>query len=138
MAKKIPKITVYMPNYNYSDYIEQAVNSIKKQVFKDWELIIIDDGSTDDSLKILEKYSGDEKITVIKQKNQGLNITNNVAIRLARGNYIVRVDADDYVDENFLTVLSSVLDDKPDIGLVFPDYHHVDLEGNIIETIRRE
>lgn len=138
MPKKIPKITVYMPNFNYGDYIEEAITSIKKQVFKDWELIIIDDGSTDDSLKILEKYSDDEKITVIKQKNQGLNITNNVAIRLSRGRYIVRVDADDYVDENFLTVLSSVLDDKPHIGLVFPDYHHVDPDGNILETIRRE
>ena len=96
MPKKIPKITVYMPNFNYGDYIEEAISSIKKQVFKDWELIIIDDGSTDDSLKILEKYSDDEKITVIKQKNQGLNITNNVAIRLSRGRYIVRVDADEY------------------------------------------
>ena len=59
-----------MPNFNYGDYIEDTISSIKKQVFKDWELIIIDDGSTDDSLKILEKYSDDEKITVIKQKNQ--------------------------------------------------------------------
>lgn len=138
MKQGIPKITVYMPNYNYGDYIDEAIQSIQKQVFKDWELIIIDDGSTDNSSQILEKYIDDEKITIIKQKNQGLNITNNVAIRLSRGRYIVRVDADDYIDESFLTVLSSVLDDKPEIGLVFPDYYHVDSQGNIIETIRRE
>ena len=138
MQKKIPTITVYMPNYNYGDYIEEAIESVENQVFKDWELIIIDDGSTDGSSKILKKYSTHNKITVIEQKNKGLNVTNNVAIRIARGNYIVRLDADDYLDENFLLVLSSVLDEKKDVGLVFPDYHHVDFEGNITETIRRD
>jgi CMP-N-acetylneuraminic acid synthetase len=138
MKNQIPKITVYMPNYNYGQYIEEAIQSVQNQVFKDWELIIIDDGSTDNSDEVLERYSTDEKITIIKQKNKGLNITNNVAIRLSRGKYIVRLDADDYLDENFLTVLSSILDDKKNIGLVFPDYHHVDPKGLIIETIRRE
>ena len=138
MQKKIPTITVYMPNYNYGDYIEEAIESVENQVFKDWELIIIDDGSTDGSSKILKKYSTHNKITVIEQKNKGLNVTNNVAIRIARGKYIVRLDADDYLDENFLLVLSSVLDEKKDVGLVFPDYHHVDFEGNITETIRRD
>ena len=55
MQKKIPTITVYMPNYNYGDYIEEAIESVENQVFKDWELIIIDDGSTDGSSKILKK-----------------------------------------------------------------------------------
>ena len=102
MQKKIPTITVYMPNYNYGDYIEEAIESVENQVFKDWELIIIDDGSTDGSRKILKKYSTHNKITVIEQKNKGLNVTNNVALRIARGKYIVRLDADDYLDENFL------------------------------------
>ena len=69
MKQGIPKITVYMPNYNYGDYIDEAIQSVQKQVFKDWELIIIDDGSTDNSSQILEKYIDDEKITIIKQSN---------------------------------------------------------------------
>ena len=104
----MPKVTIYMPNHNYAKYIDEAIESIKKQSFEDWELIIIDDGSTDSSREILEKYKSEEKITVLEQENQGLNITNNVAIRLARGEYIVRVDADDYLDENFLLVLSCI------------------------------
>ena len=138
MNNKIPKVTIYMPNYNYGKYLEEAVDSVKNQVFKDWELIVIDDGSTDDSVDVLKKFANEEKITVIHQKNKGLNVTNNVAIRLSRGKYIVRLDADDFIDESFLLVLSSILDEKQDVGLVFSDFHHVDQSGNIIETIRRE
>ena len=138
MKNKIPKVTIYMPNYNYGKYLEEAVDSVKSQVFKDWELIIIDDGSTDDSVDVLKQFANEEKITVIHQKNKGLNVTNNVAIRLSRGKYIVRLDADDFIDESFLLVLSSILDEKQDVGLVFSDFYHVDQSGNIIETIRRE
>lgn len=127
-----------MPNHNYGCFIEEAVDSILSQTISDWELIIIDDGSTDDSLSKLDKYRSNQKITIIEQENKGLNITNNVAIRLARGKYIVRVDADDFVDENFLLVLSNTLDQKPNIGLVYPDYYHVDPDGSIIETVRRK
>ncbi len=134
----MPKITVYMPNYNYAPYIEQAIESVLAQSISNWELIIIDDGSTDESIEILSKYRTDNRITILEQENKGLNITNNVAIRLARGEYIVRVDADDYVDENLLLVLSNILDTKPEIGLVYPDYYHIDKNGKIFETIRRE
>ena len=132
------KISIYMPNHNYSMYIEEAIQSVIDQTIDDWELIIIDDGSTDDSLEILKKYKSHPSITVIEQENKGLNITNNVALRLARGKYIVRLDADDYLDENFLLVLSNILDKKEDIGLVYPDYYHVDKHGEIIERIRRK
>ncbi len=134
----MPKISVYMPNHNYADYIDQAIDSVIRQTIDDWELIVIDDGSTDGSLERLSKYRNDDRITIIEQENKGLNVTNNVAIRLSRGKYIVRVDADDYIDENFLLVLSNTLETNPDIGLVFPDYYHVDKTGAIIETIRRK
>lgn len=134
----MPKISVYMPNHNYGLYINKAVNSILNQSIDDWELIIIDDGSSDDSLSILDKYKDNKKITIISQENKGLNITNNVAIRLARGKYIVRVDADDYVDENFLLVLSNTLDQNPKVGLVYPDYYCISPDDKIINTIRRK
>ena len=131
-------ITVYMPNHNYAPYLEKAIESVLAQTVTDWELIIIDDGSTDDSHLVLSKYKNDDRITIIEQENKGLNITNNVAIRLARGKYIVRVDADDYIDENFLLVLSNILDKKQDISMVYPDYYHIDEQDNILETVRRK
>ena len=85
----MPKISVYMPNHNYAQYIERAIDSILSQSISDWELIIIDDGSTDHSISLLDKYKDNQKITIIFQENKGLNITNNVAIRLSRGKYIV-------------------------------------------------
>ncbi|MDC1054105.1 glycosyltransferase [Alphaproteobacteria bacterium] len=132
------KITIYMPNFNYANYIEEAVNSVLKQSYKDWELLIIDDGSTDNSLDILKKYNKNKKIKVIKQKNKGLNVTNNIAIRLSNSEYITRLDPDDYLDENYLLVVSKILDNDQNIGLVYPDYFTVDKEGNILNLVRNE
>jgi CMP-N-acetylneuraminic acid synthetase len=132
------KVSVYIPCHNYGHYVDQAVKSIFNQIFTDWELIIINDGSTDQTIEIIDKYRNDKRVTIIDQEKKGLNITNNIALRLASGKYIMRLDADDYLDENALLVLSSVLDSKPDIGLVYPDYYHVDEEGEVIEHIRRK
>lgn len=132
------KISVYMPAHNYGRYIRRAIDSVLAQTIDDWELIIIDDGSTDETREILQSYKGHEKIRIIEQENRGLSITNNIAIRLANGSYIMRLDADDYLDENALLVLSNLLDTKSEIGLVYPDYYTVDEDDNVIETVRRE
>jgi len=132
------KVTVYMPCYNYGQFVKQAVASVFKQTMGDWELIIINDGSTDNTLDIISKYKEYGNVRIIDQENKGLNVTNNIALRLANGDYIMRLDADDYLDENALLVMSSMLDSKPEISLVYPDYYHVDENGNIIEAIRRD
>ena len=115
------KISVYMASYNYADFIEEAINSVIHQTLDDWELIVINDGSTDDTEEVLKQYESNQKIRIIHQQNQGLNITNNIALRLARGEYIMRLDADDYLDENALSVLSDSLDRNKAFDLVFPD-----------------
>ena len=132
-----PLITVYITNYNYGKYIRQAVDSILNQTLQDFELIIIDDGSTDNSKTIIEEYSGHPKIKIIYQQNKGLNISNNVALRMTEGKYIMRLDADDYLDENALLVMSSLLEKDDDLGLVFPDYYLIDTEGNILSIEKR-
>lgn len=134
----MPKLTVYIPTHNYARYLDKAIQSVLIQTLTDWELLVIDDGSTDDTPQVLEKYRNHPQITIITQENKGLNVTNNVAVRRARGEYIMRLDADDYLDENCLLVLSSILDQKPEVGLVYPDYHHVDEGGEILETVRRK
>jgi len=132
------KISVYMAAYNYADFIEEAINSVINQTLDDWELIVINDGSTDDTEEVLKQYESNQKIRIIHQQNQGLNITNNIALRLARGQYIMRIDADDYLDENALSVLSDSLDRNKEFDLVFPDYYEVDEHGKVLDLIRRD
>lgn len=132
-----PLITVYLVNHNYSEFIAQAIESVLAQTEKNFELLIIDDGSTDDSREIIERYDDNPKVTVIYQKNKGLNVTNNIAFRASKGKYVMRLDADDYLDENALSVMSGVLERNPSVGLVFPDYYQVDRSGNILDIVRR-
>jgi glycosyltransferase involved in cell wall biosynthesis len=132
------KVSVYIPTFNYAKFIEKAIDSVLCQTLKDWELIIIDDGSTDNTLEVIHKYEEHPQITINKQENKGLNKTNNIALRLSRGQYIMRLDADDYLDENALFMLSGTLDSMPDIDLIYPDYFEVDPEENILNLVRRK
>ena len=131
------KTTVYITNHNYGQYIEQAIESVLDQNFKDYELLIIDDGSTDNSHTIMERYRKHPKVSLIFQENKGLNVTNNIAIKSARGKYLIRLDADDYFDQNALLVMTNYLDQNPDIALVFPDYYLVGENGEILSLQRR-
>ena len=132
------KVTVYIPTYNYARYVEKAVQSVLIQTMDEWELIIINDGSTDNTIDILKKYQDHPKIRVIDQENKGLNVTNNIALRLSSGKYIMRLDADDYLDENALLVLSNTLESKQEVDLVYPDYYLIDAYGEVIELVRRQ
>ncbi len=134
---KLPLVTIYITNYNYATFIKESIDSVLKQKFRDFEIIIIDDGSTDNSKKIIEQYRNHPKITIIYQENKGLNVTNNIAIKQARGKYIMRLDADDYLNENALTILSQKLGSDENLALVFPDYYLVDSSGNIITEEKR-
>jgi len=134
---KSPLLTVYITNYNYGKYISKAVDSVLNQSFQDFEIIIIDDGSTDNSKEIIEGYSSNPKIKVIFQQNKGLNVTNNIALRVAQGDYIMRLDADDYLDPSALLVMSDLLEKDAELGLVFPDYFLVDAEDNILNIEQR-
>ena len=135
---KQPKVTVYIPVFNYARYVEKAIESVFNQTFKDWELIIINDGSTDGTEEVLKKYELLEMITVVNQENKGLTKSCNIALRLANGEYVMRLDGDDYLDENALLVMTHFLDEHPEAGLVYPDYYLIDEDNEIISIERRE
>lgn len=132
-----PLISVYITNYNYQTFIQSSIESVLGQTLQDFELLIIDDGSTDNSKSIIEKYRSYPKVTIIYQQNKGLNITNNVAMRVAKGKYLMRLDADDYLTTDALEIMSGILEKDPDLGLVFPDYFYTDADGNITGEERR-
>lgn len=130
-----PLVTVYVTNYNYASYIRQSLDSLYSQTMKDFEVIIIDDGSVDDSKSIIEEYSN--RARVVFQKNKGLNVSNNIALRMAAGKYIMRLDADDYLCPNALEMMSDKLERDTELGLVFPDYEIVDKDGYLINIQER-
>ena len=132
-----PLVTVYITNHNYGSFLKRAIQSVLNQTLKNFELIIIDDGSTDNSKKIINSYRKNYKIIKIFQKNRGLTVSNNLALRLSKGKYIMRLDADDWLDNNALEVMSNTLERRPDVGLVFPDYFEVDRTGKMINLVRR-
>ncbi|RLD63737.1 MAG: hypothetical protein DRJ01_02995 [Bacteroidetes bacterium] len=137
IPKPNPLITIYITNYNYGKYIKESIESVLNQTCQDFELIIIDDGSTDNSKEIINSYSNNEKIRIIFQNNKGLNITNNIALRVARGKFIMRLDADDYLDSNALLVMSNIISKDDELGLIFPDYFLVDADGNVLSVAKR-
>lgn len=135
----MPKVTVYTPTYNCGKYLEQAIKSVLNQTYQDFELIIVNDGSNDNTLEILQKYLGNSKIKIIQNiKNIGFVRSAIKAINLAKCEYIMRLDADDYLNENALMVMTHILDKHPEFGLVYPDFFHVDKNGRIIDYFRKK
>lgn len=100
---KKPKVSIIIPAYNVERYISECLESIINQTLKEIEIIVVDDGSSDRTADIIEKYSNmDKRIFFIKQKNLGTSAARNKGLKIARGEYISFVDSDDWVDINFL------------------------------------
>jgi len=132
-----PLVTIYITNYNYGQFIRKSILSALNQTYKNFELIIIDDGSTDNSKNIINKFSSLKNVKIVFQKNKGLNTSNNIAYGLSKGEFITRLDADDWLDENYLQIMVSKIKKNPDIGLIFSNYYLVDKKGNIVEQFFR-
>lgn len=95
----MPKISVIVPVYNVEDYVERCLTTLKNQTMKDLEFIIVDDGSTDGSAKIIQKFvKEDERFSYHKKKNGGLSDARNYGMKYAKGEYLAFLDSDDYVD----------------------------------------
>jgi len=112
-----PRLSVVLPVYNGEEYLTEAVESVLYQSFGDFEFIIINDGSTDASEKIIRRYS-DSRIHYYQQDNQGLASTLNRGIALARGEYLARQDQDDICFPERFEKQVKFLDEKPDVGMV--------------------
>lgn len=101
-----PKISVLVPIYNVESYIKRCVNSVLRQCFTDWELILVDDGSPDDSPTICDEYAkNDARISVIHKKNGGLPSARLCGFKAAKGSFLVFLDADDWLYDNALQIL---------------------------------
>ena len=129
MPDNVPKITVLMPVYNAELFLEQAIESILKQTYRDFEFLILDDGSTDRSSRIIGSYK-DPRIRIKKnEKNIGYTRTLNRGLRSARGEYIARLDADDASLEGRLEAQAAFLDSRARIAVVGTWAHTMDQQG---------
>ena len=115
----MPRLSIVMACYNAMPYLPSAVDSIRQQTFEDWELIVVDDGSTDDSADWLrEAASGDPRLHLCHQSNAGQNVAANRGIAMSSAQYIARMDADDVADPHRMRRQVEFLDANPAIGLV--------------------
>lgn len=106
------KYSFIVPVYNTSGYLKKCLDSLVKQSFKDFEIIIVNDGSTDNSGDIIKKYeSKHSNIKVIEEENQGLSIARNNGVKKASGKYIIFIDSDDYVEKDLLKQIDKEIED---------------------------
>src|SRR3990167_8813307 len=129
------RVSVIVPNYNYEKYIGRAIRSLLSQNFpiEDREIIVVDDGSTDHSLKALEPYR--HRIEMITLPHRGPGDACNAGFRRATGEYVVRVDSDDYVNADFLKIESLFLTENKEYSAVSCDYLKVDALGNVLAGV---
>lgn len=112
-----PEISIIIPVYNTEKYVKKCLNSIREQSYLNWECILIDDGSTDESGKICDKYAiSDSRFRVIHKKNEGVSVARNTGIQLACGKWIGFVDSDDWIEKDtYKTAYQYAMDTNADI-----------------------
>jgi len=134
--KNVSSVSVLMPVFNAQRYVAQAVESILNQTFSDFEFIIIDDGSTDESLKILQRYAAqDRRIRLVDRPNKGITPTLNEGIALSQGEFIARMDADDVAFERRLEVQYDFMHANPCVLCCGSFYQLIDRRGRAISVV---
>ncbi|MCF0197537.1 MAG: glycosyltransferase [Bacteroidaceae bacterium] len=98
-----PLVSIVMPVYNTGPFLREAIESVLAQTRTDWELIVVDDGSTDDSAAIVSSYP-DPRIRLIAQQNAGQSVARNTAMQVAKGDFVYCIDSDDVIVPNLLEV----------------------------------
>jgi glycosyltransferase involved in cell wall biosynthesis len=136
-STSVPKVSVIMTAYNREKFIAEAIRSVLAQTFSDFELIIIDDGSTDKTLEKASGFGHDPRIRIIKnEKNLGIATTRNKALSFARGKYIAPLDSDDiWLDREKLKKQVEFLDENPDYAMLGGGIMHIDVDSKPIKKV---
>src|SRR5580658_10136563 len=130
-----PLVSVVMSVFTGERFLRQTVDSILDQSFRDFEFIVINDGSTDDSASILESYQKrDPRLCVYEQENRGLLESLNRGCSLAKGRYIARMDADDIAVRDRLLWQVDFLEEHPEVGILGGNIEYIDAKGTVFDT----
>jgi len=129
-------VSVIIPTYNRSDCIVNAVDSAAKQTHANLEIIVIDDGSSDDTGRVIaHRYAADPRVVYLRQENQGVSAARNTGLRVARGSYIALLDSDDIWKPWKIELQLRCLDRFADAGMIWTDMEAVDPDGRLISPL---
>lgn len=128
-------VSVIVPVYNSEKYIDRCIKSILEQTYKNFELILINDGSKDNSINILNKYKKkDKRISIIDKKNEGVAKTRNLGIQKAKGKYVIFIDNDDFINKNYVETYYKIIKEKK-LDIVIGGYERVNSKGKVIKRV---
>ena len=130
----IPLVSVVIASYNMGHYVCQAVDSVLAQDYSNVEVIVVNDGSVDDTREHLKKYDANERVKIIHQPNGGQTVAKNRGLQEATGEFIGFCDADNYWLPGKLSRQLDVFAERPDIGVVYGDLSLIDENGNLLPT----
>jgi len=136
---KKPLVSVIIPCYNGEKFIGEAIESVLNQTYKNWELIIVDDGSTDGSKAVIKPFLKDPRIKLVEhEQNRGIPAARNTGIKVSSGKYIALLDVDDRWDPNKLELqIGLFLEKGKDVGLVFSNIKVINSKGEVIKKKRK-
>ena len=125
-------ISIVITTYNYQNFLEHCIDSClnQKPSHVTYEVIVVDDGSTDGTSKLVKKYTADS-LRYFRIRNSGVEIASNFGFKKCRGNFVVRVDADDFLHDEYICNMSQYLDN--DFDFFYSDYHTVDIKNRIVK-----
>ncbi len=131
MIQNYPFVSVIIPTFNRARYISKSIDSVLNQTYKNFEVIVVDDGSTDNTENVIKKYGN--QVQYCYKKNGGVASARNLGIKSAKGTYIAFLDSDDFWEKDKLRLQMELAGSEPDVGLVYSDIYIFNEHG-IIET----
>lgn len=126
----VPQFSIYIPAFNTARYIRECVESALAQTYEDFEVVVVDDGSTDGTRDVLESYRRDPRVRLITRANGGIGAASNSALRACRGEYVVQLDSDDVLRPNALATVAAHLAQHSEIECLYTRYSLIDQNGN--------
>ncbi|MBP1599334.1 MAG: glycosyl transferase [Acidobacteria bacterium] len=133
MLRHDPLVSIVIPDFNHAPYIGEAIQSVLDQTYPLHEIVVVDDGSTDDSREVVARFGN--RVRYLWQENRGLSAARNTGIRAAQGEYVGLLDADDMYEPEFLSTLVPILEGRPDAAGVYCGYRFVNHQNTPLETL---
>lgn len=139
MTVKQPRVSVVTPTYNRAEFVAETVSSVLAQTMGEFELLVVDDGSTDNTREVMQPYLEDPRVSYFVQENQGQSGARNTALSLARGDFICFLDSDNTWEPDKLEKQLAVMESHPEVDIVYGDFITINAKGEEIsrDNMRR-